>query len=148
MIPLSKGNVILLNIFEQVKDFSSDDVEQFKSIRSATGDVGHYTQIAWADTYKVGCGYIMYRTDTWYKKVKQFSEKQACKIFVSINMYYDVLKNCISVLILRYWFAIMDQVETLLVEECTQKENLAVYAQMELKMDFAFKYVLLELKTK
>jgi len=62
-------------------------------------------------------------------------------------MYYDVLKNCISVLILRYWFAIMDQVETLLVEECTQKENLAVYAQMEVKMDFAFKYVLLELKT-
>ena len=41
----------------------------------------------------------------------------------------------------------MDQVETLLVEECTQKENLAVYAQMEVKMDFAFKYVLLELKT-
>ena len=57
-------------------------------------------------------------------------------------------KYCISVLILRYWFAIMDQVETLLVEECTQKENLAVYAQMEVKMDFAFKYVLLELNTK
>ena len=63
-------------------------------------------------------------------------------------MYYDVLKNCISVLILRYWFAIMDQVETLLVEECTQKENLAVYVQMAVKMDFVFKYVLLELKTK
>ena len=55
-------------------------------------------------------------------------------------------KYCISVLISRYWFAIMVQVETLLVEECMQKEILEAYAQTEVKTDFAFEYAL-ELKT-
>ena len=40
----------------------------------------------------------------------------------------------------------MVQVETLLVEECMQKEILEVYAQTEVKTDFAFEYAL-ELKT-
>ena len=26
--------------------------------------VGHYTQVVWADTYEVGCGYVAYKPQT------------------------------------------------------------------------------------
>ncbi|CAG7836512.1 unnamed protein product, partial [Allacma fusca] len=31
--------------------------------------LGHFTQIAWADTYKIGCGYAFYNEGKWYRKL-------------------------------------------------------------------------------
>ena len=36
-----------------VTSFSSNKAET-----GATGTIGHYTQVVWADTYEVGCGYM------------------------------------------------------------------------------------------
>ncbi|PSN37306.1 Venom allergen 3 [Blattella germanica] len=34
-----------------------------------TEHTGHYTQVVWADTKYVGCGFIAYKkTDDWYTK--------------------------------------------------------------------------------
>ena len=35
-----------------------------------TGKVGHYTQIVWAESYKIGCGYIMYKKGKRFNKVR------------------------------------------------------------------------------
>ena len=59
---------ICLNLLK-VKDFPPKNIFPFDIRRGVTGDVGHYTQIAWADTNKVGCGFIMYKKGTWYNKV-------------------------------------------------------------------------------
>ena len=42
----------------QVKDFPSGNVGSFSS-NGATGVVGHYTQLVWGATTKVGCGFVM-----------------------------------------------------------------------------------------
>ena len=58
----------------KVKDFPPENIFPFDSKRGVTGDVGHYTQIAWADTNKVGCGFIMYKKGSWFKKVTYILE--------------------------------------------------------------------------
>lgn len=32
-------------------------------------ELGHYTQMLWADTYKVGCGYAFYKDGKWNRKL-------------------------------------------------------------------------------
>ena len=55
--------------------------------------VGHYTQIVWADTYKVGCGFIMFHMKRGYRKV-QFLKIQIMShpflgvIFIRNAAYY------------------------------------------------------------
>ena len=34
-----------------------------------TGTTGHFTQVIWAETYKVGCGFIIYQEGKWYKRL-------------------------------------------------------------------------------
>ena len=44
-----------------MKDITQTAVESFSSnqtLTGATGTIGHYTQVVWADTYEVGCGYM------------------------------------------------------------------------------------------
>ena len=61
----------------QVEDFPSANVSPFSTknnvpINPRTGNpkmVGHYTQLVWADTYKIGCGFIMFQMKEGYKKV-------------------------------------------------------------------------------
>ena len=53
-------------------------------------------------------------------------------LIIEINIY--IIFNYF-----RFWSAIMVQVGILLAGVCIVKENLAVYAQMEGKMDFVFK---------
>ena len=46
--------------YDEVKDFPSDNVKAF-SMNGATGVIGHYTQVVWAETKKVGCGVMYYK---------------------------------------------------------------------------------------
>ena len=47
----------------QVKDFPSANVNPW-STTGATGVTGHYTQVIWGNTKKVGCGFITRRDDS------------------------------------------------------------------------------------
>ena len=46
--------------FDEVKDWPAGNVEAFSS-NGATGTIGHYTQVVWAETEFVGCGVIYYK---------------------------------------------------------------------------------------
>ena len=46
--------------YDEVKDWPAANVGSFSSV-GATGVIGHYTQVVWAETKKVGCGVIYYR---------------------------------------------------------------------------------------
>lgn len=52
--------------------------------------VGHYTQVAWAQTNKVGCGYSQYTTvrsgRTWYARLIVCNYKPGGN-FIGQNMY-------------------------------------------------------------
>ena len=62
-----------------MQDFPSSNISPFNSknnvpINPRTGKpkmVGHYTQLVWADTYKIGCGFIMFHMKEGYKKVNE-----------------------------------------------------------------------------
>ena len=56
----------------KVKDFPARNVEPFSKRKGVTGKVGHYTQIVWAETYKIGCGYIMYKKGKRFNKVRYY----------------------------------------------------------------------------
>merc|ERR1712136_130923 len=47
--------------YDEVKDITAQAVDSFsldKTVTGATGDIGHYTQVVWAETTDVGCGYM------------------------------------------------------------------------------------------
>ena len=46
--------------YDEVKDFPAANVGAFSSA-GATGVIGHYTQVVWAESQKVGCGVIYYK---------------------------------------------------------------------------------------
>ena len=45
--------------YDEVKDWPAANVGAF-SPAGATGVIGHYTQLVWAETKRVGCGVIYY----------------------------------------------------------------------------------------
>ena len=53
---LNKKIVIFFSGIFQVNDFPSENVSSYPN--SLTEKVGHYTQVIWAKTQKVGCGFI------------------------------------------------------------------------------------------
>ena len=61
--------------YDEVKDWPAANVGSFSSV-GATGVIGHYTQVIWAESKKVGCGVIYYRDQSdWaanypYRKVR------------------------------------------------------------------------------
>ena len=73
-------NLIIIGKNLQVKDFPSANISPFSTknnvpINPRTGKpkmVGHYTQLVWADTFKIGCGFIMFEMKEGYKKVNYF----------------------------------------------------------------------------
>ena len=42
-----------------------------KTVTGATGVIGHYTQVVWADTYEVGCGYLLSNKGKWQETVSK-----------------------------------------------------------------------------
>ncbi|KAJ3665895.1 hypothetical protein Zmor_001359 [Zophobas morio] len=47
--------------FNEHKDFSYPN--------RSRGVTGHYTQVVWADSYLIGCGFTWYRKGFWYEKL-------------------------------------------------------------------------------
>jgi len=55
--------------YDEVKDFDSSAVDAVTFDEPPnTGVVGHYTQVVWAKTQKVGCGFIQYQKNGFYWK--------------------------------------------------------------------------------
>ena len=52
----------------QVKDMPPENIEPYSS-NGAPGVIGHYSQVVWAESYAVGCGYVYFFDGQWYKKV-------------------------------------------------------------------------------
>ena len=60
--PANDWEQAITDWYEEVKDFSNKHVEPFQ-FNSATG---HYTQVLWAETDKVGCGATSYKDGSWF----------------------------------------------------------------------------------
>ena len=65
------------DLYDEVQDFPANNIKPFDTKKDVPWDykenkpkkVGHYTQMVWAETYKIGCGFIMHNRGEWYKKV-------------------------------------------------------------------------------
>lgn len=69
--PDAKGRI--QDFFAEYKDFNPANVEPFSTARTR-GVVTHFTQVAWADTRYVGCGYTQY-------KLAHSDARQTMKLF-------------------------------------------------------------------
>jgi len=46
--------------YDEVKDYNKENAEKYTSPGKNGAMVGHFTQVIWADTHKVGCGYVKF----------------------------------------------------------------------------------------
>jgi len=54
--------------YSEVKDYSSSNVGEFTSLKGRNGeDIGHFTQVVWANTHRVGCGYVKFYQGGLYR---------------------------------------------------------------------------------
>merc|ERR1712038_40375 len=73
--------------YDEVADWPAANVASYSST-GTTGTTGHYTQLVWAETMEIGCGYIAYSHKTdWYKQVL------VCNYGIGGNMLRDPLYN-------------------------------------------------------
>jgi hypothetical protein len=76
-----------------VKDFPKANVGSFSDTAGVTGLVGHYTQLVWAKTKKVGCGFVMFvdktNPTTPYKQVHMLF-----KFYVTYPVLYISVSSC------------------------------------------------------
>ena len=59
----------------QVADITLQAVNSFSSdqaVTGSTGVIGHYTQVVWAETAEVGCGYMTSFVNDRFESVKIF----------------------------------------------------------------------------
>ena len=57
--------------YSEVQYWPSSSVGSFQSTSINGNAVGHFTQIIWADTTHIGCGYVMFQEGTNWKKVSK-----------------------------------------------------------------------------
>ena len=60
--PANDWDKAVTDWYEEVTHFSKRNVEPFKF----SSPTGHYTQLVWADTDKVGCGATSYKDGRWF----------------------------------------------------------------------------------
>jgi len=47
--------------YDEVELYPNYDVANFKSVENRGKEIGHYTQVLWAETHSVGCGAVSYK---------------------------------------------------------------------------------------
>ncbi|XP_053971090.1 venom allergen 3-like [Hylaeus volcanicus] len=57
----SKPSDLIMMWYNEVEKMDNRLVDKLTNIN----DVGHYTQLVWADSYKIGCGKIIYQDGQW-----------------------------------------------------------------------------------
>ncbi|XP_001603551.4 venom allergen 5-like [Nasonia vitripennis] len=59
---------LVKNWYDEVKNYNHNQVARFGAVRGNGGkQIGHYTQLVWADTTKLGCGAIKYKDGKFNK---------------------------------------------------------------------------------
>ena len=88
-------------IYFQVENISLQAVSSYSSDQSKTGSSGvieHYTQVVWAETAEVGCGYMAHLVNRRYERVKHLFplnliENLTINIFMFVNNW--IVISCI-----------------------------------------------------
>jgi len=57
-----KWEKAIVDWYDEVELFSNKQVEPFKF----SAAIGHYSQLVWAETYKIGCGATTYKEGKWF----------------------------------------------------------------------------------
>lgn len=70
--------------------------------KGVTGKVGHYTQIVWAETYKIGCGYIMYKKGKKFNKVWYQMNRKFVIIILKRTISCEIILSIFKVLVCNY----------------------------------------------
>jgi len=70
--------------YDEVKDWPAANVGSFSSV-GATGVIGHYTQVVWAETKKVGCGVIYYRDQADWAASYPYRKSLTCNYWPGGN---------------------------------------------------------------
>nr|CAD7568717.1 unnamed protein product [Timema californicum] len=55
----------ILSFYNEVENFDSRNLDPFRFNDKS----GHYSQLVWAETYLVGCGYVIFQVNVWTKYV-------------------------------------------------------------------------------
>nr|CAD7196128.1 unnamed protein product [Timema douglasi] len=53
----------ILSFYNEVENFYSSNLDPFRFNDKS----GHYSQLVWAETYLVGCGYVIFQENVWIK---------------------------------------------------------------------------------
>ena len=114
--------------YDEVKDFDPSKYNGFTSNKPPhNGVIGHYTQVVWAKTKKVGCGFIQYDDNGLYTEVSTYRYKMlVCAIFMTQTLF--------SLL-----FAIMPPLAIMLANHCTLRAKLDPCVPIVMTMDFVYK---------
>jgi len=66
--------------YDEVKDWPASNVGAFSS-NGASGTIGHYTQVVWADTEYVGCGVIYYKDGSDFAANYPYRKTLVCNYY-------------------------------------------------------------------
>ena len=113
-----QSNIWHYPAYSKVADITLRAVNSYSSDRDVTGStgvIGHYTQIVWATTAEVGCGYMTSSVNGRLESVRkliylrnQLLEYNSC---VYIN-FVNKISNLVYIWFLkRYWYVTTDLVE-------------------------------------
>lgn len=50
--------------YDEVKDYSNQNID----ISRFSTETGHFTQVVWADTSRIGCGSVVYKDEAWVNR--------------------------------------------------------------------------------
>ena len=91
-----KNSSIALTYF-QVDDFPSAETSSFRSRGKTEPVVGHYTQVVWAESSKVGCGFMEWKQGAMFKQVSYFKQKskQSLSILWTIQHFASLFQTLV-----------------------------------------------------
>jgi len=83
--------------YDEVKDYSASEIGNFTDVETDDGkEIGHFTQLVWAETHKVGCGFVGFYSNEVFNRPESFYINiHVCNYAKSGNMQggYSVYKT-------------------------------------------------------